>query len=65
MSVMAQYVVVGIVVAAAVAAAVRALWRLRGLSDRVKCAGCPLADACIKNNRKKCAGGVAQSEKTD
>ncbi len=65
MSVTVQYVVVGIVVAAAVAAALRALWRLRGLSGRVKCAGCPLAVACTKNNRKKCAGGVAQSKKTD
>ncbi len=65
MSVTAQYVVVGVVVAAAVAVALRAMWRLRGLSGQVKCAGCPLVDACPKNNRKKCAGRVAQSKKTD
>lgn len=58
-----QYVVVGIVVAVAVAAALRALWRLRGLSDRVKCVGCPLTDVCAKNNHKKCVDCIARSKK--
>lgn len=63
MSITAQYVVVGIVVALAVAAAVRAAWRLRSLPTRVKCAGCPLAEQCAKNNYKKCASKVARAEK--
>ena len=67
MSEVLQYVVVGLVVAVAVAAAVRSV--ARTMRDRktalTACAGCKLQDYCQKpekNSAKKCADKVAQSK---
>lgn len=63
-----QYVLVGLIVAAAVVAAVRAV--IAALKDRksklTACAGCKLQDYCQKpekNSAKKCGDKVAQIKK--
>ena len=64
-----QYVLVGLVVAAAVVAAVRAIIAaLNGRKTKLTaCAGCKLQEFCQKpekNSAKKCADKVAQVKKT-
>lgn len=51
MSLTAQWIAVAAVVAAAVWAALRALWRTRRRvrQGRVECSGCPLADTCSRH----------------
>ncbi len=51
MSLTAQWIAVAAVVAAAVWAALRALWRTRRRvrQGRVECAGCPLAGTCSRH----------------
>ena len=65
---MIQYVLAGLIVAAAVFAAGRALWR--AAHDRTTvltaCASCKLKDVCSKpekNSAKKCADKVAHVKK--
>ena len=65
---MIQYVLAGLIVAAAVFAAGRALWR--AAHDRTTaltaCASCKLQDVCRKpekNSAKKCADKVAHVKK--
>ena len=62
-----QYVLAGLIVAVAVAAAVRSI--VRAMKDRktalTACAGCKLQAYCQKpekNSAKKCADKVAQSK---
>ena len=62
-----QYVLAGLIVAVAVAAAVRSI--VRAMKDRktalTACAGCKLQAYCKKpekNSAKKCADKVAQSK---
>ena len=68
MSDVSQYIVVGIIVAVAVAFAVRSV--VRAMRNRrtalTACAGCKLQAYCQKpekNSAKKCADKVAQSKK--
>ena len=68
MSETVQYVLAGIIVAAALFAAVRAFWR--AANDRktaiTACTACKLKDICQKpekNSTKKCADKVAQVKK--
>lgn len=66
MSESAQWIVVGVVVAAAVCAAARALWRIRrrARQGNVRCAGCPLAATCQKQKaarRQQCPRPKAES----
>lgn len=63
-----QYVLVGLIVAAAVIAAVRTL--VAAMKERksklTACAGCKLQEFCLKpekNSAKKCADKVAQIKK--
>ena len=65
---MIQYVLAGLIVAAAVFAAGRALWR--AVHDRTTvltaCTSCKLKDVCSKpekNSAKKCADKVAHVKK--
>ncbi len=69
MSLAAQWIAVAAVVAAAVWAALRALWRVRRRmhQGRVECAGCPLAGTCRRHpnakrreNRHKCERGKTE-----
>ena len=64
-----QYILAGLIVAAAIVAAVRSV--IRAASHRksalTACAACKLKDACQKpekNSVKKCADKVAQVKKT-
>ena len=69
MSDLVQYMVVGLIVAVAVAAALRSV--VRAMRDRktalTACAGCKLQEFCQKpekNSAKKCADKVAQVKNT-
>lgn len=69
MSEVFQYVLVGLIVAAAVIAAVRTV--VRTVNDKktalTACAGCKLKEFCEKpekNSAKKCADKVAQVKKS-
>jgi hypothetical protein len=69
MSATLQYVLVGIIVAAAVFAAVRSIWRAANhrKTALTACAACKLKDVCQKpekNSAKKCADKVAQVKKS-
>ena len=64
-----QYILAGLIVAVAVLAAGRAVWR--AAHDRktvlTACASCKLKDVCSKpekNSAKKCADKVAQVKKS-
>ena len=64
-----QYILAGLIVAVAVFAAGRAVWR--AANDRktvlTACASCKLKDVCSKpekNSAKKCADKVAQVKKS-
>ena len=64
-----QYVLAGLIVSAAVVAAVRAIARSLGgkKSAITACAACKLKDVCQKpekNSAKKCADKVAQVKKS-
>ena len=65
-----QYVLAGLIVAAAVFAVGRAMWMWRAAHDKktalTACAACKLQDVCRKpekNSVKKCADKVAQLKK--
>ena len=63
-----QYLIVGLIVAAAVVAAVRSIMRAAGgkKSAITACTSCKLKDVCQKpdkNSAKKCADKVAQVKK--
>ena len=63
-----QYVLTGLIVAAAVFAVVRALWKASHgqKTDLTACAACKLKDVCTKPEKKtakKCADKVAQLKK--
>ena len=65
---MIQYVLAGLIVAAAVFAAGRALWRATHDKTTVltACSSCKLQDVCTKsekNSAKKCADKVAHVKK--
>ena len=69
MSDLVQYVVVGLIVAVAVAATINSV--VRAMRDRrttlTACAGCKLQEFCQKpenNSAKKCADKVAQVKNT-
>ena len=64
-----QYILAGLIVAAAVFAVGRAVWN--AVHDRktvlTACAACKLRDVCVKpekNSAKKCADKVAHVKKT-
>ncbi len=69
MSDLFQYVLAGVIVAAAVVAAVRAVIRAARMrkTPLSACLGCKLQDVCQKpekNSAKKCADKVAQVKKS-
>lgn len=69
MSTALQYVLAGIIVAAAVFAAARSIWRAANnrKTALTACAACKLKDVCQKpekNSAKKCADKVAQVKKS-
>lgn len=68
MNELVQYILAGLIVAAAVFAAARALWRAAHSRKTVltACAACKLRDVCDKpekNSVKKCADKVAHVKK--